>query len=112
MARIPLVSARRAGLGARFACYFTRRNLTRLAGTRTEKTLEPVQVYAHVPRLLAGYGTLEQATAALTQLDHRSRALAELKTATVVQCECCIDLGSRVARRWGLTDTGLLALPD
>lgn len=41
MARIPLVSARRAGLGARFACYFTRRNLTRLAGTRTERTLEP-----------------------------------------------------------------------
>lgn len=38
-------------------------------------------------------------------------ALAELKTATLTHCEFCIDLGSQIARRWGLSDEELLALP-
>jgi alkylhydroperoxidase family enzyme len=30
----------------------------------------------------------------------------------VTQCEYCIDLGSQVARRWGISDQELLALPS
>src|SRR5207244_4413783 len=41
----------------------------------------------------------------------RFRALAELKAATLTQCECCIDLGSQIARQWGLSDDEMLALP-
>jgi hypothetical protein len=31
--------------------------------------IEPLQIYAHVPGLLRGYGSLEQATAKLRRLD-------------------------------------------
>jgi AhpD family alkylhydroperoxidase len=68
-------------------------------------------MYAHIPKLLSAYGKLEQASAALDLLDRRHRALAELKAATTVRCEYCIDLGSQIARRWGLSDEELLALP-
>jgi 4-carboxymuconolactone decarboxylase len=74
--------------------------------------LEPLQMYAHLPALLKGYGRLEQATAKLHRLDKRLHALAELKAATLTHCEYCIDMGSAIARRWGLTDEELLALPN
>jgi len=73
--------------------------------------IAPLELYAHVPGLLRGYAKLEQATAKLRRLDRRSRALAELTAATLTQCAYCIDLGSEVARRWGLSDEQLLALP-
>lgn len=111
MARIPLVSSQQASLAVKLAYFFTRRSMAKLAGGETERMLEPVQIYGHLPGLLRGYSRVEQATAALRLLDHRARALAELKTATVVQCEYCIDLGSRVARTWGLSEAELLALP-
>jgi 4-carboxymuconolactone decarboxylase len=62
--------------------------------------------------VLSAYGKLEQATAKLDRLEERFRALAELKAATLTNCEYCIDLGSQVARRWGLSDEQLLALPS
>jgi 4-carboxymuconolactone decarboxylase len=74
--------------------------------------LVPLQLYAHRPRLLRAYGRLEQVTNGLHGLSARHRALAELKAATITTCEYCIDLGSQVARRWGLSDPELLALPS
>lgn len=111
MARIPGVPAVKAGPYARIVFYFTRRSLRRLTGRDPERMLEPLEVYAQVPGLLRGYAGVEQATARLTRLDRRHRALAELKAATVVQCEYCIDLGSQISRQWGLSDEELLALP-
>src|SRR6476659_5763175 len=89
----------------------TREGITRLTGRETERMIEPIEMYAHEPGLLAGVGALEQATAELNRVDRRLRDLAELKAATVTGCEYCIDLGSRVARRSGLSDAQLLALP-
>lgn len=111
MARIAGVSARDEGLRVKLARYFTRRQLAQLAGRETERMTEPVEMYGHVPGLLSAYGKLEQATAKLDRLDDRFKALAELKAATLTNCEYCIDLGSQVARRWGLSDEQLLALP-
>ena len=111
MARIRGVSARGAGLRVRLAYYFTRRQLARLARRETERMIEPGELYAHAPGLLLAYGRLEQATAKLDRLDDRYKALAELKAATLTHCEYCIDLGSQIARRWGLSDEQLLALP-
>jgi AhpD family alkylhydroperoxidase len=111
MARIAGVSARDAGLGVKLASYFTRRQLRQLTGRETERMIEPVEMYAHVPGLLSAYGKLEQATAKLDRVDDRLKVLAELKAATLTNCEYCIDLGSQVARRSGLTDEQLLALP-
>ena len=61
--------------------------------------------------LLRGYGRLEQAAAKLHRLPWRLQVLAELKAATLIHCEFCIDLASQIARRSGLSDEQLLALP-
>ena len=83
-----------------------------MAGTATERMIEPLEIYALVPPLFKGYSKLEQATAKATRLDRRLHALAELKAATLTHCEFCIDMGSAIARRWGLSDAELIALPD
>jgi 4-carboxymuconolactone decarboxylase len=111
MARLPEVSDRDAGLGTKIAYYFMKRQFKRLTGRESEDMLGPIRVYAHIPKLLSGYGKLEQAVAKVHLLDLRHRALAELKAATTTRCEYCIDLGSRISRDWGLTDEELLALP-
>jgi 4-carboxymuconolactone decarboxylase len=112
MARIPGVPARQAGPYVRLVYYFTRRGVSRLTGRAPEGLLEPLEIYAHIPGLLRGYAGLEQATAKLHHISKRLRALAELKAATVVQCEYCIDIGSQISRQWGLSDEELLALPS
>jgi 4-carboxymuconolactone decarboxylase len=96
----------------KLAYFFARRKIARLAGRETERMIEPLAMYAHVPGLLLGYGSLEQATAKLHRLDERLKVLAELKAATLTHCEYCIDLGSQIARRSGLSDEQLLALPS
>lgn len=111
MARISRVPARDAGLRVKLVYFFTRRNFARLTGREPERMIEPLEIYAHVPGLLRGYGRLEQATARLRRLDWRLQVLAELKVTTLTHCEFCIDLASRVARRSGLSDEQLLALP-
>ncbi len=110
MARIP--RARPRGLRVKLIYYFTRRSLAKLSGREPERMLDPLQMFAHSPALLNAYARLEQATARLRRLDKRLSDLAELKAATLLACEYCIDLGSQVARhRSGLTDEHLLALP-
>ena len=112
MSRLKGVSDRDAGLGAKIAFFFTRRKLAQMTGlknTATAGMLEPLRMYAHIPRLLNAYGKLEQAESKLNILSPRHRALAELKSATTVRCEYCIDLGSQIARQWGITDEELLA---
>jgi 4-carboxymuconolactone decarboxylase len=115
MSRLKGVSDRDAGLGAKIAFFFTRRKLAKMAGLKNLATagmLEPLRMYAHIPRLLNAYGRLEQAESKLDILSPRHRALAELKSATTVGCEYCIDLGSQIARQWGITDEELLALSN
>lgn len=100
------------GLQVKLVYYFTGRALARLSGRRPERILEPLQMFAHIPALLNAYARLEQATAKLHRVDKRLSDLAELRAATLVNCEYCIDLGSQIARRRsGLTDEQLLALP-
>jgi alkylhydroperoxidase family enzyme len=112
MPRLPGVSDRDAGLSAKFAYYFMKRHFKKLTGHENEAMLGPIRMYAHIPKLLSGYGKLEQAAVKVHLLDLRHRALAELKSATTARCEYCIDLGSRISRDWGLSDDELLALPN
>ncbi|OBH37675.1 4-carboxymuconolactone decarboxylase [Mycobacterium intracellulare] len=112
MPRLQGVSDRDAGLGAKIAFFFTRRKLAQMTGLQTAGMLEPLRMYAHIPRLLNAYGKLEQAESKLDVLSPRHRALAELKSATVVRCEYCIDLGSQIARQWGITDEELLGMAN
>jgi 4-carboxymuconolactone decarboxylase len=110
MARINGVPAQAAGPSTRLLYWFVRRQFARLSGHCWPRMIEPVQLYAHLPKVLRGYARLERATAALHGTGRRYHALAELKAATMTTCDYCIDLGSQVARRWGLSDEELLAL--
>lgn len=112
MPRLQGVSDRDAGLGAKIAFFFTRRKLAQMTGLETAGMLEPLRMYAHIPGLLNAYGKLEQAESKLDVLSPRHRALAELKSATTVRCEYCIDLGSQIARQWGITDEELLGMAN
>ncbi|MBV8966408.1 MAG: carboxymuconolactone decarboxylase family protein [Mycobacteriaceae bacterium] len=112
MARLPEVSNRDAGLGTKIAYFVMKRQFKRLTGRDDEAMLGPIRIYAHIPKLLSGYGKLEQAVAKVHLVDLRHRALAELKAATTTRCEYCIDMGSRISRDWGLNDEELLALAN
>jgi AhpD family alkylhydroperoxidase len=111
MARIEGVPAGKAGPFMRLVYRMARRQMRQLAGRETERMLEPMEMFARVPRLLFGYGMLEWAAGKSHLVDHRLRDLAELKAATLTNCEYCIDLGSSISRRHGLSDEQLLALP-
>lgn len=112
MTRITAVQPRQARIGMRIAFFFVKRSMTKLTGKASDKVIQPLQMYAHVPVLFTGESKLERATAKLHGLDKRLHALAELKAATLTTCEYCIDLGSAVSHQWGLTDAELLALPN
>lgn len=112
MARIAGVSARQSGWRIRLAHWFTRRSMAQMTGRAPEGMVEPLELFVHTPALLHAYAGLEQAAAGLTRVERRLMLLAELKAATLTHCEYCIDLGSQVARRSGLSDAHLLALPS
>jgi AhpD family alkylhydroperoxidase len=112
MSRLKGVSDRDAGPGAKIAFFFTKRRFKQMTGLETAEMLEPLRMYAYIPRLLNAIGRLEMAESKLDILSPRHRALAELKSATTVHCEYCIDLGSQIARGWGITDEELLAMAD
>jgi len=110
MARLPRVSAGDAPLGTKIAYHFTRKAMREMAACAPRDMLEPLEVFANVPALMKGYGRFEQTAAKVHLLDERHRTLAELKAATMTECEYCIDLGSQVARQRGITDEELVAL--
>jgi 4-carboxymuconolactone decarboxylase len=106
-----LSSPDRPGPLARLTLRISKRKVVQLTGRETEGMIEPLEAYARSPRLLLGYGLLEQATAKQHRVEPRLKALAELKAATLTRCEYCIDIGSQLARRAGIADDQLLALP-
>jgi 4-carboxymuconolactone decarboxylase len=110
MSRIAGVSTEKARPLTRVILAVSRRKVGQLTGRRTDRMIEPLEVYAHRPRLLIGYGMMEDATAKLHRVDERLKLLAELKAATLTSCEYCIDIGSQIARRAGIGEEQLLAL--
>jgi AhpD family alkylhydroperoxidase len=88
------------------------RLIYRAARRKVGRDTAPITVYAHAPRLLVGYGMLEQATAAQHAVPEHLKALAELKAAALVSCEFCVDIGSALARDSGVSEAQMLALPN
>jgi 4-carboxymuconolactone decarboxylase len=111
MSRIAGVKTKEAGPFTRVILSVARRKTGQLTGRRTERMIEPLELYAHRPRLLIGYGMMEDATAKLHRVDERFKVLAELKAAMLTSCEYCVDIGSQIARRAGISEEQLLALP-
>jgi hypothetical protein len=78
MARIRGVEANEAGLFTRFVYWMTRRKIGRV--------VLPLKITAHLPRLLAAVGGMEMAEQAAGTVDAKLKALASIKTATLVGC--------------------------
>jgi AhpD family alkylhydroperoxidase len=112
MSRISGVANWHAGPITRLVLALARRKTRQMTGRDTERMIEPLEIYAHRPRLLIGYGMMEDATARLHRVDERIKVLAELKAATLTRCEYCIDIGSKIAQQAGISEAQLLALPQ
>ena len=111
MSRIDGVNPRQAGPLTGMILRVARRKTGQMTGRETDGMIGPLEAYAHSPRLLFGYGMLEGATVQVHAMPERLKVLAELKAATMTTCEYCIDIGSQIARRAGLSEDQLLALP-
>jgi 4-carboxymuconolactone decarboxylase len=87
--------------------------MRKLAGRapQTGSGLEPMELWAHQPKMMVGMGRFNQAVRKGRAVDERLKNLAELKGAQMIGCEYCVDLGSQIARKSGLSDDELLALP-
>ena len=110
MTRIDGVTRDRAGLGMKLLYRFARRSLPKLTGTAPDGALAAMEIYALQPKLLRSLGMLEGANAKLHGVDPKLKAVARLRAATITGCEYCIDIGSQVSRRSGLSDAQLLDL--
>ena len=111
MARLTGIPADKAGRFLRLVYKTARRRMGHVAERQTDRMLEPLEMMALAPPFMFGYGMLEGAAAKMHRVDHRHKELAQLKAATLTNCEYCIDIGSSIARRAGLSDEQLLALP-
>ena len=72
--------------------------------------LEPMEVWAHQPKMMFGMGKFNQAVRKGKSVDQRLKNLVELKGAQMIGCEFCVDLGSQICRNSGRSDEELLAL--
>ena len=82
MARISGASANQGGV---FRCLFVGivYSLTR---RKVGRVVMPVQVTAHHPTILWGYGQMEQSQLSSKLVSAKLKGLAELRTATLVGC--------------------------
>jgi AhpD family alkylhydroperoxidase len=77
---------------------------------QTGSGMEPIEVWAHQPKMMMGMGRFNQAVRKGKSVDERLKNLLELKGAQMIGCEFCVDLGSQICRNSGLSDEELLAL--
>jgi len=102
MSRIAPVPRRRAGWLTRFTFWYAERSFGKLPGS--------LGVLAHHPgvfRAVAGYELLVRRARAV---DEKLKLLAELRVAALIGCRFCVDIGSAIARRHGVTPRQLLEL--
>ncbi len=112
MARIQGVRQDQAGPMVKLVYVFMRKGMKKLTGSEPARGsgIEPIEVWAHQPKLLSGMGKFQQAVRKASTVDERIKNLVELKGAQMIGCEYCVDLGSQICRNSGLSDPELLAL--
>ena len=64
---------------------------------QTGNGLEPIEIWAHQPKMMVGMGRFNQAVRKGKAVDERINNLVELKGAQMIGCEYCVDLGSQYA---------------
>jgi alkylhydroperoxidase family enzyme len=92
---------------------FMRRGMKKLTGRAAAhgSGIEPIEIWAHQPKMMSGMGKFQQAVRKGRSVDERLKYLVELKGAQMIGCEFCVDLGSQICRNSGFSDDELLALP-
>ena len=113
MTRIQGVSKSEAGPMVRLVYRFGPRMMRKLTGRPPQvgSGIEPIEIWAHQPKMMMGMGKFNQAVRKGRSVDERLKNLVELKAAQMIGCEFCVDLGSQICRNSGLSDAELLALP-
>jgi alkylhydroperoxidase family enzyme len=113
MARIPAVSKDQASAKVKLVYWFMRRGMRKMTGREPARGngIEPVEIWAYQPKMMAGMGKFQQAVRKGHAVDERLKCLVELKGAQMIGCEFCVDLGSQICRNSGFSDDELLALP-
>ncbi len=79
--------------------------------TARRNRLDLVKALARRPQLAVGTIAFELGVATSAKVDLRVKVLAELKAASIISCEYCLDIGSALARHEGLTERQLRDLP-
>lgn len=72
--------------------------------------LEPVTVVANHPEMFKAYMGFERCLQEAKRIDSNLKTLAELKVAMLIGCPFCVDFGSALARRAGITDAQIRAM--
>ena len=113
MARIQGVSKQQAGPMVKLIYRMGPRMMKKLAGREPQSNngLEPMELWAHRPKLMMAMGKYNQAVRKPGLVDDRIRNLVELKAAAMIGCEYCVDLGSQICRNSGFTEEELVAIP-
>jgi AhpD family alkylhydroperoxidase len=113
MARIQGVSKSQAGPIVSLVYRFGPRMMRKLTGRAPQigSGMEPMEIWAHQPKMMIGMGRFNQAVRKGKSVDERTKNLLELKGAQMIGCAFCVDLGSQICRNSGLSDEELLALP-
>ena len=83
----------------------------RILSKAKRNRLDLVKALARRPQLALGTAAMEIGVATSARVEPRLKILAELKAASIVACEYCLDIGSALARGEGLTEEQLRALP-
>lgn len=71
---------------------------------KTGKVLMPVQIMAHHPTILGGFGYMERTFRKSKSVDLRLKDLVQLRTASVIGCSFCIDASAWIGKESGLTE--------
>jgi AhpD family alkylhydroperoxidase len=98
-----LAGPSRPGLITRFVYWMAKRDYEMLP--------EPIEVTAHHPGILRGYGVFEWETERASTVPDRLKDLAGTKAAALVGCEFCIDIASAISTKSGVTAEQLADLP-
>jgi AhpD family alkylhydroperoxidase len=113
MARIEGIPKRKAGPMVKLIYRLGPRMMKKLTGRepQTGSGMEPIEIWAHQPKMTIRMGKFNQAVRKGKSVDERLKNLVELRGAQMIGCEFCVDLGSQICRNCGLSDDELLALP-
>jgi AhpD family alkylhydroperoxidase len=98
-----IAAPRRLGPFARLAAWMSKRDYRTVPA--------PLLVTAHHPGILRGYGAFEWETGRAHAVEERLKDLAMIKAAALVGCEWCLDIGSALGAKSGITKDQLADLP-